>query len=138
MDFAEQLRVLQAAQGNPAMLTLATVDLAFPKLPEVERIVLKETLAAAAVPHWCDASILTNLLIISPEESKTRLNSLRKLTVVEPLPRQNEDASVVSFHESGRLALRNYLATDRPEWFHTLSQRTASHFASDLTPAGRI
>ena len=37
MDFAEQLRVLQAAQGDPAKLALATVDLAYPALADTER-----------------------------------------------------------------------------------------------------
>ena len=36
MDFAEQLRVLEAAQGDPAKLALATVDLAYPALADAE------------------------------------------------------------------------------------------------------
>src|SRR5208283_1694912 len=53
MDLTEQLRVLQTAQGDPARLVLATVDLKYPKLAEAEREMLKETLEAAAIPHWC-------------------------------------------------------------------------------------
>jgi hypothetical protein len=34
MDFTEKLRVLEATQGDPAKLALATVDLAYPALPE--------------------------------------------------------------------------------------------------------
>jgi hypothetical protein len=54
MDLAEQIRLLEAAHGDPAKLALATVDLAYPELPESERVVLTETLGAAAIPHWCD------------------------------------------------------------------------------------
>ena len=86
MDFSEQLRVLEAAQGEPAKLALATVDLAYPELPEAERDALKESLEAAAITHWCDEAILSDLLEISPEESKVRLDRLRRLAVVEPFP----------------------------------------------------
>ncbi|MGC9986181.1 MAG: hypothetical protein ABSF35_21470 [Polyangia bacterium] len=65
MDLTEQLRVLQTAQGDPARLVLATVDLKYPKLAEAEREMLKETLEAAAIPHWCTEAILAALLQIS-------------------------------------------------------------------------
>ena len=54
MNFSEQIRLLELAQGHPAKLVLAAVDLAFPSQPEVDREMLKEALEAAAVPHWCD------------------------------------------------------------------------------------
>ena len=84
MDFASQLRVLQATQGDPAKLALATVDLKYPELSEADRADLKKALEAAAIPHWCDGGILAALLKISPEDSAARLNRLRGLTVVEP------------------------------------------------------
>ena len=136
MDIAEQIRVLQAAQGDPAKLTLATVDLAFPSLADAERAALKVALEAAAVPHWCDAGILAALLEISPEESAVYLARFRKLKVVEPFPARGDNA--VNVHETARLALRSWLAADRPDLFRTLSQRTASHFAAAPTSAGRI
>jgi hydroxymethylglutaryl-CoA reductase len=136
MDFAKQLRVLQAAQGDPAKLALATVDLAFPALSDAGRAELKATLEAAAIPHWCDVGVLAALLQIPPEEGTLRLAQLRKLTVVEAFPARGESA--LNVHEATRLALRKWLAADRPDWFRALSQRAASHFAADETPAGRI
>ena len=56
MNLAEQLRVLQAAQGDPAKLALATVDLRFPELSEAERATLKTGLEAAAA-RKIDATI---------------------------------------------------------------------------------
>ena len=136
MGFAEQLRVLQVAQGDPVKLALATVDLAFPELPETERTTLKETLETAAIPHWCDVGILAALLESPLQASGVRLAQLRKLTVVEPFPARGESA--LNVHETARLSLRRWLAEDQPAWFRTLSQRAASHFAADTTPAGRI
>ena len=69
MDFAEQLRVLQAAQGDPAKLALATVDLAYPALSDAERAALKESLEGAAIPHWCDEAILAALLGITARKA---------------------------------------------------------------------
>jgi len=136
MDITEQLRVLQAAQGDPARLTLATVDLAFPTLADNERSDLKTALQAAAIPHWCDAGILAALLEISPVAAAIQLARLRKLTVIEPFPARGDDA--VNVHEASRLALRCWLAAERPESFRAWSQRVANYFANDPSPAGRI
>ena len=136
MEFAEQLRVLQAAAGNPAKLALSTVDLAFPALPDQERLALKEALAAAAIPHWCDAGILAVLLGNTVEESRVLHGRLLRLTVVEAFPARGETA--VNVHEATRLALRKSMATDRTHWFQTLSERAAALFANDPTPAARI
>jgi hypothetical protein len=62
MELSEQLRALQAAEGDPAKLALATVDIAFPSLPDGERLALKDALSAAAIPHWCDEDMLAVLL----------------------------------------------------------------------------
>jgi hypothetical protein len=67
--FAEQLRVLRDAQGQPAKLVLATVDLAYSALPNAERAALKGALEAVAIPHWCDEAFLAVLLDIPKEES---------------------------------------------------------------------
>ena len=48
MDFTEQLRALQEAQGDPAKLALATVDLSHPSMTYAERSTLKQSLEAAA------------------------------------------------------------------------------------------
>lgn len=136
MDLTEQLRVLDAAQGHPAKLALATVDLAYPELPEAERTALKQSLEAAAIPHWCDQPILSALLEISPKESAERLAQLAKLTVLEPFRARGEEA--INVHEATRLALRKAMAAESPERFRTLSRRVATLSESDVTPRGRI
>ena len=136
MDFAEQLRVLEAAQGDPAKLSLATVDLAYPALSDAERAALKESLEAAAIPHWCDEAILAALLGITAEESAARLARLRRLSVVEPFPARGSNA--VNVHEAARLALRKAIADDPNGRFRTLSARAVVFFQDDPTPAGRI
>jgi tetratricopeptide (TPR) repeat protein len=136
LDLAEQLRVLEAAQGDPAKLTLATVDLAYPELPESERAALTESLEAAAIPHWCDANILTALLDIPSHESADRLARLSRLSVVEPFRARGEDA--LNVHESNRIALRKRMAAENQTRFRILSGRAATHFQSDLTAAGKI
>jgi tetratricopeptide (TPR) repeat protein len=136
MDLADQLRVLQAAQGDPAKLALATVDLAYPAMADVERAALKEALEAAAVTHWCDEAILAALLEISAEESAARLARLRQLSVVEPFPARGSNA--VNVHEAARLALRQAMAGDPDSRFRALSSRAVRYFRDDDTAAGRI
>ena len=136
MDFAEQLRVLEAAHGDPAKLALVTVDLAYPDLTQAESDKLKQGLEAAAIPHWCDEAILSALLDISPEESALRLSHLRKLKVLEPFPARG--AAAVNVHEATRLALRKAMAIDQTERFRALSAKGIAFFAKDPTPTGRI
>ena len=125
MDFTEQLRILQVAQGNPALLALATVDLAHNALPAGERTRIKDALVAAAVPHWCDRDFLTALLDTTPEEGERLLSQLRALTAVEPFPARGEHA--VNVHEAARLALREHLrVTDATRW-KALSTRARAH-----------
>jgi tetratricopeptide (TPR) repeat protein len=136
MDFTEHLRVLQAAQGDAAKLTLATVDIAYPALQDAERAALKESLEAAAIAHWCDDAILATLLDITVDESAARLGRLRPLSVVEPFPARGKTA--VNVHEAARLALRRALAASPDEKFRTLSARAVMCFRDDDTAPGRI
>ena len=136
MDFTEQQRVLQAAKGDPAKLSLATVDLAYPALADAERAALKESLEAAATTHWCDEGILVALLGITEQESAARLARLRRLSVVEPFPARGNNA--VNVHAAARLALRKAMGDDPDGRFRTLSARAVVFFENDRTPAGRI
>lgn len=136
MDFSEQLRILQAAQGNPALLALATVDLAHHALPASERSRIKDALLAAAVPHWCDRDFLAALLKTEPVEGERLLGQLRTLTVIEPFPARGENA--VNVHETARLALREHLrVSDRSLW-QTLSTRARAHVIQTKEPHARI
>src|SRR5689334_20379709 len=136
MDFIDQLRVLQAAQGNPAELARVTVDLAYFSLPEAERALLKEALEVAAIPHWCDEAVLAHLLKISNDEGAARLARLRRLSIVEPFPARGETA--VNVHESARRALRAWWADEQPERFRALSARAYAHFSADSGQHARI
>ncbi len=136
MDFAEQLCVLEAAHGHPAKLALATVDLAYPELPDAVRVALRSSLEAAAIPHWCDESILSALLEIPKQESAVRLDRLCSLSVVEPFPARGGNA--VNVHEATRLALRKRMVADDQARFRILGARAMACFADDPTPAGQI
>jgi DNA-binding NarL/FixJ family response regulator len=136
MDITEQFRILQEAQGDSAKLALATVDIAYPALPENERATLKDTLKAAAIPHWCDETILAALLEIPPSGAIIRFDHLRSLKVVEPFPARGLNA--VNVHEATRLALRKQIARDQPDYFYALSARAQAYFKANTTPAGRI
>lgn len=136
MDFSEQLRVLQAADGNAAKLALATVDIAYPVEPETERRMIKKSLKAAAIPHWCDEAILAALLHIPKAKSARRLARMCSLKVVEPFPARGNSA--VNVHEKTRLALRKRMVAEEPDSFRILNARAATFFEHDITPAGRI
>ena len=136
MDFAEQIRVLQAAAGDPARLALASIDLTFARLADGERAALKETLEAVAIPHWYDDAFLATLLEITSEQSANRVIQLRDLTVTETF--RARGPARLNVHQAARVAIRKQLQRDQQDKFRQLSGRAAAWFGTDHTSAGRI
>ena len=136
MDNIEQLQIIREAQGDPALLALATIELTLPEIPDAERSALRLALEAAAVPHWCDATILTELINAPEPVSRDRWTHLKALPVVESFPARGADAGNV--HEASRLPIRRYLAETQRTRFMELSARSAQVFAADTRPVSRI
>jgi len=136
VDNIKQLQLIREAQGDPALLALATVDLALPEFPDAERNALRLALGAAAVPHWCDTTILAELNNASEPVSRERWAHLKALPVVEPFPARGVDAGNV--HEASRLPIRRYLAETQRTRFIELSARSARVFETDMRPVSRI
>jgi len=132
MDHAER----PVTPGDPALRALATVDQAFPGDSEAERGALRSALEAAAVPHWCDAAILTALIDDSGLLGPGQWALLKVLPVIEPCPEQGADAGRVA--EGSRLAIRRRLAGTERARFLELSRRMAHRLAADTRPASRI
>src|SRR5262249_46745876 len=109
MKLAEQLRVLEAAKGDPALLALTTVDLVHQKLPASDRVRIKHALLSSSVPHWCDRNFLVALLQTTSSECERLFDQLRAVTIVEAFPARGEQA--VNVHEAARLAIREHLRT---------------------------
>jgi tetratricopeptide (TPR) repeat protein len=121
MDFTEQLRLLEAAQGDPSQLALATLDIVLAsQAPELRRVV-----EAAAVPHWFDEARLAALLDddLRPD-SRRWFQAVIVLPQVEPMPARQG----FNIHETTRLALRRQIFAERPERFRALAARAAAAF----------
>ena len=127
MDPENTLRILRAAQGDPARLILASVDLLLAEHPESEREKLRVALQVAAVPHWFDEKILGVLLDgpLAPEV-QSLASQLRRLPVVEPFPARGPGAANV--HETSRLALRSWMKGESPDRLAALSERAKIYF----------
>lgn len=136
MDFEEQLRILEAARGNPALLALATIDFAHAGVAETDRRAVKDALIAAAVPHWCGPEMLAALLDVPVDDADRLLAALEPLTVVEPFPARG--AKACNVHETARLALREHLRTTDPARWVLYSTRARDHALADASPHARI
>jgi hypothetical protein len=112
------------------------VDLLFSGLPDAERVAMRSALEAAAVPHWCDSGILTDLIEASGPAGSGQWARLKKLPIIESFPARGTDAENV--HEASRLAIRKRLAETEPARFTLLSRRSARVFELDMRPIGRI
>jgi hypothetical protein len=127
MDFDKTLRVLRGAQGDLALLSLASVDLLLAKHSVGEQEKLRVALQVAAVPHWFDEEILALLLDIPLVlEAQSLAAQLRRLSVVEPFPARGPGAANV--RENARLALRRRMKSESPDWFAALSTRAQVYF----------
>ncbi len=136
MDFAAQLHVLEQAQGDPALLALALVDISLRALPDASRARVRDALLAAAVPHWCDSPLLATLLQTTEEEASTLLGHLRSLACVEPFPARGADA--VNVHEASRLPLREHLRLYYPDLWQTYARHARIHLEGNPEPYTRI
>ena len=136
METDKTLRLLKDAQHDPAKLALVTIDFAYVELPAEQKAVLKATLEAVAIPHWCTANLLSVLLGITEKEASLRLEKLKNLTIIESFQARGNDA--INVHEASRIALRSHLADQDEERFRALSTRATEYFSDDETPAGRI
>jgi tetratricopeptide (TPR) repeat protein len=132
MDYAAQLHILQGADGDPARLALATVDLLLSYRSADERKKVRTALEAAAIAHWFDEKILAVLLEITEAEAVAYLVRLRELTIVEPFPARG--SGVMNVHETARLSIRASLADQASERMRALSGRAHAHFALNPAP----
>jgi tetratricopeptide (TPR) repeat protein len=128
MNFKEQLKILQGAAGNPALISLATVDLTHHNLSASDRARLREALLAASVPHWVDVPFLAALLDTTAVEAATLVERLRALKNIEPFPARGEGA--INVHEASRLHLREYLRSKEPSLWKLYSERARAFVIS--------
>ena len=124
MNIDDLIAELQAAQGDPAKLTLATLDAV---LSGTGRPELRPAVEAASIPHWFDADILACLMETDAQSAGDIVAQLRTLPMVEDFPARHG----WNVHEATRLALRNHLLETDPERFRRLSARAASCLSGD-------
>ena len=120
---------LQAAQGDPQKLALATLNI----ILSSQKPELRHAFEAAAIPHWFTKPMLAKLLEVDEAQAAEYVDQLARLPMVEPFPaRQGWNV-----HEATRLALRAQLAAEKTEQFRELSAKAAAFFTSDQ-PHDRI
>jgi tetratricopeptide (TPR) repeat protein len=99
MDFDEQLRILRSAQGDPARLALASVDLLLAARPETERENVREALQAAAVVHFSIAyNKLGRVLRLKGDFAAALESYHANLAIAVPLAEQNPNNNRLQSH----------------------------------------
>lgn len=112
MRFDERLRIVADAQGDPALLSFASVNLLLCDRPTREQENLREALKVAAVPHWVNEEILPYLLEPALSgEAETLTALLRRLPIVEQFPARGPGA--INVHDAVRLVLRTQIKARR-------------------------
>jgi tetratricopeptide (TPR) repeat protein len=121
MDFNEQLRLLQAAQGDPQRQAVATLDILLASQPPE----LRRAFEAAAIPHWFDERLLAALLDQDLRADSQRwFEAVIAWPAVEPFPARQG----YNVHEATRLGLRRRLFAENPERFREIAARAVAAF----------
>ena len=124
MSIEALLAGIAAATGDPARLSLATLDVVLALRGEPE---LRSAVHAAAIPHWFNAEILACCTETDHETSERIFARLQTLPMVETFAARGG----MNVHEATRLALRDHLLNTDPDRFHRLSSRAANCFEGD-------
>ncbi len=121
---------LQAAQGDPDRMVLATAEIVLEGRNDQR---LGPVFEAAAVPRWFDAAILAALLDTDETTSAEWVTRLKALPMVESFAARNG----WNVHEATRLAMRRHLAQSQPARLRELSARAAACFPAK-DPVARV
>jgi hypothetical protein len=133
MRFDERLRIVADAQGDPALLSFASVNLLLCDRPTREQENLREALKVAAVPHWVNEEILPYLLEPALSgEAETLTALLRRLPIVEQFPARGPGA--INVHDAVRLVLRTQIKDASPKRLIGLSARAQTCFKGQAPP----
>ena len=128
-DLTGSIERLSQARGNSAEMALAALDFLLDVQPEGSE--LRKAIEAAAVPHWFDFAILAQLLLLQEVEARALTKRLAALPMIEPFAGRSNEAKNV--HTTTRLALRNRLYSDDPDYLRLLSQRAYKALGNSLS-----
>ena len=123
MNFEDAITRLQAAQGDPQKLTLATVDIVL----AAQEPGLRPALEAASVPHWFTPKILATLMETDEAAASGLVEKLRELPMVEPFSARGG----WNVHEATRRVLRAEMAREPHNRLRELSKRARECFGGD-------
>ena len=131
----EAIELLRNAAGHEEKLTLAAVEIAITAHPVERQGQLRDSVYAAAVPHWFHPAVLCALVDgISSEESEHLHNVLNGFSFVENFAARN----ACNIHERTRLALLRWMAREHAQKYLDLSLRAAKCFRDGSEPYAQI
>ncbi|MBA3560785.1 MAG: hypothetical protein H0W30_19585, partial [Gemmatimonadaceae bacterium] len=131
----EAIELLRNAAGHEEKLTLAAVEIAIGAHPVELQGRLRESVYAAAVPHWFHPAVLCALVDgISSEEAEHLHTVLKGFSFVEKFAARN----ACNVHERTRLALLRWMAREQPHKYLDLSLRAARFFTDGSEPYAQI
>jgi tetratricopeptide (TPR) repeat protein len=105
--------------GNSAAQSWIITELLLNAYPTT----IRQSVIAAAVPHWFTAEILAALLDLSMEEAEERYVALQQLSIVQPFGDLGH-----TLHDLTRSGILAYLASNAPEELRNYSQRAQRSF----------
>src|ERR1043166_230271 len=87
---------------------------------------VREAVFAAAIPHWFDFELLSNLISETDRLTKRAFKELTSLSFVESFPDRG-----YNIHESTRSLILKRLSTDASEVLRESSRKAAKYFYSN-------
>lgn len=107
--------------GNSAAQSWVITELLLNAYPAT----IRQSVIAAAVPHWFTAEILAALLDLSIEEAEERYMALQQLSIVQPFGDLGH-----TLHDLTRSGILTYLAGNAINELHKYSQHVQSYLSN--------
>ena len=132
MSFADELiRRVEAAKGDTLAQAAVAAESVLEVGPEPERLALRRAVDGAALLHWFDGCLLSQVLGISGKDADLRYGDLKRLPFVEQYRLPSHE--LCNVHEATRLGWRMHLAKNAPDVFRELSAAASTYFGKDLS-----
>ncbi|MEQ1829077.1 MAG: hypothetical protein ABL921_24150 [Pirellula sp.] len=121
------MKTLTLANGDPDLMQLALVDFLVGQGPAH----LRHAIEASAIPHWFDASILTEILDDAlKQDSRSLFEHVINLPICETYP----VTGTFCLKKLPRLAVRDHLWKNCPDRLQSLSFRAGDAFSLETEP----
>lgn len=135
MNSGDAIKLIVGAKGDEEKLTLAAIELEISGYPEPRQVRLRDSVFAAAIPHWFNPEILSGILhACSESEAADLCKILESFSFVKRISSRGD----LAIHERSRNAILRWMQKQHRAMLLNLSRRAAITFDREESSRSKI